>query len=58
MPLRLSSNEANCIGLDFKLRFDGQREQRSTITSALARPITGSEDVELIVTVDDRLGGR
>jgi hypothetical protein len=57
-PLRLSANEANCIGLSLKLRFDGQREQRSTITSALARPIAGSEDVELIVTVADRLGGR
>jgi hypothetical protein len=57
-PLRLSSNEASCIGLDIKLRFDGQREPRSTITSAIARPVSGSDDVELIVTVDERLGGR
>jgi len=56
-PIRLSAMEANCAGLSFKLRVDGGREQRSTIVGAVARPLQGTSDVELVVILDERIGG-
>lgn len=55
--LRLSPAEADCVGLSTRLRVDGRNEERSSITSALARPLAGTKDMELVVTVEERLGG-
>lgn len=55
-PIRLSAVEAQCGGLATKLDIDGQREQRSTIVGAVARPIQGTDGVELVLLLDERLG--
>jgi hypothetical protein len=55
-PIRLSAMEANCAGLGVKLRIDGQREERSTIVGAVARPVQGTDRFELVVILDERLG--
>jgi len=55
-PIRLSAMEANCGGLGLKLRIDGQREERSTIVGAVARPVQGTDGFELVVILDERLG--
>lgn len=56
-PIRLSAMEANCAGLAFKLRLDGGREQRSTIVAVVARSRPGTSDMELVVVLDERIGG-
>lgn len=56
-PIRLSAMEAQCGGLAMKLRIDGQREQRSTIVGAAARPVQGTDGFELVLLLDERLGG-
>jgi len=54
-PIRLSANEANCIGLSFKLRIDGPRDQSSDIVGLAARKVLNG--YELIYLTDQRLGG-
>jgi hypothetical protein len=56
-PIRLSAMEAQCGGLAMKLRIDGQREQRSTIVGAATRPVQGTDGFELVLLLDERLGG-
>jgi len=55
-PIRLTSFEASCGGLAMKLRIDGQRDQRSTIVAAIARPVQGTDGYELVLVLDERLG--
>ena len=56
-PIRLTAFEAQCGGLAMKLRIDGQREERSTIVGAAARPVQGTDGIELILLLDERLAG-
>jgi hypothetical protein len=54
-PIRLSVNEASCIGLSFKLRIDGPRDHSSDIVGLAARKVLNG--YELIYVTDQRLGG-
>ena len=54
-PIRLSKNEADCLGLDFKLRLDAPRDLAWSIVSLLARPIS-TGGFELVYITDQRLG--
>jgi hypothetical protein len=54
-PIRLSANEANCIGLSFKLRIDAPRDQSSDIVGLAARKVLNG--YELIYLTDQRIGG-
>lgn len=56
-PIRLTKFEASCGGLALKLTIDGQRDQRSTIAAAIARPVQGTDGYELVLVLDERLGG-
>jgi hypothetical protein len=53
-PIRLSENEANCIGLSFKLRVDAPRDQASDIVGLAAHKVLNG--YELIYVTDQRLG--
>ena len=54
-PIRLSADEANCIGLSFKLRLDAPRDHSTDIVGLAARKVLNG--YELIYLTDDRLGG-
>ena len=54
-PIRLSDNEANCIGLSFRLRIDAPRDQSSDIVGLAAKKVLNG--YELIYLTDQRLGG-
>ncbi len=54
-PIRLSANEANCIGLSFRLRIDAPRDQSSDIVGLAAKKVLNG--YELIYLTDQRLGG-
>lgn len=54
-PIRLSKNEADCLGLDFTLRLDAPRDLAWSIVSLLARPIS-TGGFELVYVTDQRLG--
>lgn len=56
-PIRLTAFEAQCGGLAMKLRIEGQREERSTIVGAAARPVQGTDGFELILLLDERTAG-
>jgi hypothetical protein len=52
---RLSKSEADCFGLELKLRFDAPHDLAWTIVSPLARPIA-SGGFERVYVTDQRLG--
>ena len=54
-PIRLSADEANCIGLSLKLRLDAPRDQSSDIVGLAARKVLNG--YELIYLTDQRIGG-
>lgn len=55
-PIRLSANEASCVALPLKLRFDAPRDQSSDIVGLIARklPMMGWE---LAYVTDQHMGG-
>ena len=46
-PIRLSADEANCIGLSFKLRLDGPRYHSSDIVGLAARKVLNGYESDL-----------
>jgi hypothetical protein len=56
-PIRLSKSEADCFGLDLKLRFDAPHDLAWSIVALLARPLSSTTgDLELVYVTDQRLG--
>jgi hypothetical protein len=55
-PVRLSANEATCIGLEWKLRADAPRDSAWDIVGLVARKLP-TEGYELVYLTDQRLGG-
>lgn len=54
-PIPLSADEASCLGIELKLRFDGLRDQTWNIVALLAKPREPS-GYELVVVTETRLG--
>jgi hypothetical protein len=54
-PIQLSSLEASCIGIEFKLRFDGMNDQAWNIVALLAKPREPG-GYELVVVSEQRVG--
>jgi hypothetical protein len=55
-PIRLSANEASCVGLPWKLRLDGPGDQTWTIVGLVARKLP-TAGYELLYITDQRIGG-
>jgi hypothetical protein len=54
-PIQLTGFEANCAGLEHKLRLDGMDDQAHDIVALLAKPRT-TDGYELVVVTEQRLG--
>lgn len=54
-PTRLPK-QSGCAGIGFDLRLEGGREQRSTISGAIAREAAPDGQVELVLLLEERLG--
>ncbi len=54
-PIQLSRLEASCVGIEFKLRFDGMRDQTWNIVALLAKP-REPDGYELVVVTEQRFG--
>ena len=46
-PIRLSADEANCVGLSFKLRIDAPRDQAWDIVGLAARTVLNGYEFDL-----------
>jgi hypothetical protein len=55
-PIRLSDTDAQCAGLELRMRLHAPRDQRSTIVALVGRPLT-TGGYELVVVTEDRFGG-
>ena len=53
-PIRLSDSEAQCGGLELRMRLQAPRDQRSTIVALVGRPLT-TGGYELVVVTADQL---
>lgn len=54
-PIQLSPLEASCVGIEFKLRFDGMKDQAWNIVALLAKPREPG-GYELVVVTEQRFG--
>ena len=54
-PIQLSPLEASCAGIEFKLRFDGMKDQTWNIVALLAKPREPG-GYELVVVTEQRVG--
>ena len=54
-PIQLSTLEASCLGIKYKLRFDGMKDQTWNIVALLAKP-RDTGGYELVVVTENRLG--
>ena len=54
-PIQLSPLEASCAGIEFKLRFDGMKDQAWNIVALLAKP-REPDGYELVVVTEQRFG--
>ena len=54
-PIQLSTLEASCAGIEFKLRFDGMNDQAWNIVALLAKPREPG-GYELVVVTEQRFG--
>jgi hypothetical protein len=55
-PIQLSKLEANCAGIEYRLRQDGMADQAWDIVALLAKP-RDTNGYELVVVTEQRLGG-
>jgi hypothetical protein len=51
-PIRLSDSEAQCSGLELRMRWQAPRDQRSDIVALVGRPLTTGGYELVVVTVD------
>ncbi len=54
-PIQLSPLESSCVGIEFKLRFDGMKDQTWNIVALLAKPHQ-PDGYELVVVTEQRFG--
>jgi hypothetical protein len=56
-PIRLADASAQCSSIEYRLRVDAPRTERSTIVGAIAK-LGAIKGYELVLAVEERLGGR
>lgn len=54
-PVRLADATATCSSIDYRLRFEAPRTQRSTIVGAIGKP-GAIKGFELVLVIEERLG--
>ncbi len=56
-PIRLSEADAQCSSIEYRLRLEAPRTQRSTIVGAVGKPAP-IKGYELVLVIEERLGPR
>jgi hypothetical protein len=56
-PIRLSGADAQCSSIEYRLRLEAPRTQRSTIVGAIGKPAP-IKGYDLVLVIEVRLGPR